>query len=215
MLIPHIQCLHFYSFSLNYTILSQLPKDICCILQLKIIFASILWQKSYTCQYLPLEPYLPCWKILVNTTGKYQGLNLPPNLGRKASYLTSSKVKERSYIEALLPWPQAHRPSDEVNWARTRLLHLQAGKVRDMQFGFVPGRDTTDAILIFRQLQEKYLATNKPLNIAFVDLEKAFDSVPRKVPRWALRSVGVEEWTIRPKKKYVCLLFDENFKQGR
>ena len=66
-----------------------------------------------------------------------------------------------------------------------------------MQFGFVPGRDTTDAILIFRQLQEKYLATNKPLNIAFVDLEKAFDSVPRKVPRWALRSVGVEEWAIR------------------
>ena len=32
---------------------------------------------------------------------------------------------------------------------------------------------------------------------AFVDLEKAFDRVPRKVLWWALRSVGVEEWSIR------------------
>ena len=32
-----------------------------------------------------------------------------------------------------------------------------------MQFGFVPGRGTTDAIFIIRQLQEKYIAANKPL----------------------------------------------------
>ena len=65
-----------------------------------------------------------------------------------------------------------------------------------MQFGFVPGRGTTDAIFIFRQLQ-KYFATNKPLHIAFVDLEKAFGRVPRKVLWWALRSVGVEERAVR------------------
>ena len=66
-----------------------------------------------------------------------------------------------------------------------------------MQFGFVPGRGTTDAIFIFCQLQEKYFAANKPLYIAFVNLEKAFGRVPRKVLWWALRSVGVEEWAIR------------------
>ena len=33
--------------------------------------------------------------------------------------------------------------------------------IDDMQFGFVPGKGTTDAIFIFRQLQEKYFATNK------------------------------------------------------
>ena len=32
-----------------------------------------------------------------------------------------------------------------------------------------------------RQLQEKHLAKNKKLYFAFVDLEKAFDHVPRKV----------------------------------
>ena len=38
-----------------------------------------------------------------------------------------------------------------------------------MQFGFVPGRGTTDAIFIIRQLQEKYIAANKSLYFAFVD----------------------------------------------
>ena len=46
------------------------------------------------------------------------------------------------------------------------------------QFGFVPGRGTTDAIFVVRQLQEKYLAASKRLYMAFVDLEKAFDECP-------------------------------------
>ena len=51
----------------------------------------------------------------------------------------------------------------------------------DSQFGFVPGRGTTDAIFVVRQLQEKHLAANKRLYMTFVDLEKAFDCVPRNV----------------------------------
>ena len=31
----------------------------------------------------------------------------------------------------------------------------------------------------------------------FVDLEKAFDRVPRDVARWALRQLGVEEWLVQ------------------
>ena len=62
-----------------------------------------------------------------------------------------------------------------------------------MQFGFVPGRGTTDTIFIIRQLQEKYIAANKPLYFTFVDLVKAFNRVPRKILWWALRSSGVEE----------------------
>ena len=33
--------------------------------------------------------------------------------------------------------------------------------VDEMQFGFVPGRGITDAILVVRQLQQKYIAANK------------------------------------------------------
>ena len=34
-------------------------------------------------------------------------------------------------------------------------------------------------------------------DFAFVDLEKAFDMVPREVVRWALRKLGVEEWLVK------------------
>ena len=76
-------------------------------------------------------------------------------------------------------------------------LIRQLVSIDDSQFGFVPGRDTTDAIFVVRQLQEKYLAANKRLSLASVDLEKAFDRVPRKVIWWALRKLGVEEWIVR------------------
>ena len=40
-------------------------------------------------------------------------------------------------------------------------LMRQVVSIHDSQFGFVSGRDTTDAILVIRQLQEKNLAANK------------------------------------------------------
>ena len=48
-----------------------------------------------------------------------------------------------------------------------------------------------------KKKSENYLAANKRLYMAFVDLEKAFDRVPRKVIWWALRKLGVEEWIVR------------------
>ena len=53
--------------------------------------------------------------------------------------------------------------------------------IDNMQFGFMPGKGTTDAIFIMRQVQEKHQAKKKKLYYAFVDLEKAFDRVPREV----------------------------------
>ena len=76
-------------------------------------------------------------------------------------------------------------------------LIRQLVSIDDSQFGFVPGRGTTDAIFVVRQLQEKNLAANKRLYMAFVDPEKAFDRVSRKVIWWALRKLGVEEWILR------------------
>ena len=76
-------------------------------------------------------------------------------------------------------------------------LIRQMVSIDDSQFGFVQGRGATDAIFVVRQLQEKYLAANKRLYMAFVDLEKVFDRVPWKVIWWALRKLSVEEWIVR------------------
>jgi len=55
--------------------------------------------------------------------------------------------------------------------------------IDDMQFGFVKGKGTTNAIFILRQMQEKFRAKGNKLYFGFVDLEKAFDRVLREVIR--------------------------------
>ena len=44
-----------------------------------------------------------------------------------------------------------------------------------MQFGFMPGYETLNAIFILTQLQEQYLAKKKNLYFPFVDLGKTSD----------------------------------------
>ena len=61
----------------------------------------------------------------------------------------------------------------------------------------MPGRGTTDAIFIMRQLLEKYEMAGRDLYMVFVDLEKAFNRVPREVIWWSLRRKGVLEREIK------------------
>ena len=50
-----------------------------------------------------------------------------------------------------------------------------------MQFGFMKGKGTTDAIFTVRQMQKNFRVEGKKLYFGFVDLEKAFDRVLREV----------------------------------
>ena len=65
-----------------------------------------------------------------------------------------------------------------------------------MQFGFMKGKGTTDAIFMTRQMQENFRVKGKKLYFGFVDFEKAFDRVPREVISWAMRKLGAEEWLV-------------------
>ena len=65
-----------------------------------------------------------------------------------------------------------------------------------MQFGFMPGRGTTDVIFIVRKLQQKILDKNKNLHFAFIDLENAFIKVPPKVLWWAMHVACVPGWIV-------------------
>ena len=48
------------------------------------------------------------------------------------------------------------------------------------QQGFRSGRSCTDAVFVLRQITEKSIEYNKPANICFIDLVKAFDQVQLK-----------------------------------
>ena len=50
-----------------------------------------------------------------------------------------------------------------------------------------------DTVFIFRRLQVEYHKSC----MCFVDLENAFDSVPRKVFEWAMRKKGISEVLVR------------------
>ena len=65
--------------------------------------------------------------------------------------------------------------------------------IDDTQFGYMKGKETTDAIFIVRRMQEKLKAKGKKIYFGLVDLEKAFDRVPREMIRWAMCKLGVEE----------------------
>ena len=70
-------------------------------------------------------------------------------------------------------------------------------EIDSVQFGFMPGQGTTDAIFISytTREKEKHLGKHKPY-FAFVNLEKVFGCVPMKVLWWPMSRAGVEEWVI-------------------
>ena len=67
----------------------------------------------------------------------------------------------------------------------------QEMKIRENQFGFMPGRSTIEAIHVLRRLIEKYKEWKKDLHMVFIDLEKAYDSIPRRIIWDSLKARGI------------------------
>ena len=67
----------------------------------------------------------------------------------------------------------------------------------EQEFGFMPGRSTTDAIFRLRMLLEKLTECQKAVHCAFIGLEKAYDRILREELWECLRLAETSECYIR------------------
>ena len=65
----------------------------------------------------------------------------------------------------------------------------------------MPGRSTMEAIYLLTKLKKRYRDKKKDLRMVFIDLEKAYDKVPRDLTWWALEKKGVS-------KRYIEMIQD-------
>ena len=73
-------------------------------------------------------------------------------------------------------------------------------EISEQQYGFMPGKGTTDGMFALRILMEKYRKDQRELHCVFVDQEKAYDRVPKEELWYCMRK--------SEKEKYVRLVQD-------
>ena len=74
-------------------------------------------------------------------------------------------------------------------------------EISKQQYGFMPGKGTTDAMFALRMFMEKYREGQRELHCVFVDLEKAYDRVSLEELWYCMRKSRIV-------KKYVRIVQD-------
>ena len=81
-----------------------------------------------------------------------------------------------------------------------RILKRVEHEFGEEQQGFKKGRGTTNGIFALRQLADKRLEIQGRMAVGFVNLEKAYDTVPREMVTATMRWMEVPEAEARMKQ---------------
>ena len=84
-------------------------------------------------------------------------------IGETTSFLVYLKDEEKFQIETTIRGVKLADHVLKINERVVKNIILETVNIDEMLFGFCPGRGTTDAIFIPRQLQDKYFAKHRKL----------------------------------------------------
>uniref|UniRef100_A0A671UNG7 Reverse transcriptase domain-containing protein n=2 Tax=Sparus aurata TaxID=8175 RepID=A0A671UNG7_SPAAU len=85
-----------------------------------------------------------------------------------------------------------------------RIRPIVEPRIQEEQCGFRPGRGTLDQLYTLRRVLEGSWEFAQPVHMCFVDLEKAFDRVPRGILWGVLREYGVGGPLLRAVRSLYC-----------
>uniref|UniRef100_A0A671UP04 Reverse transcriptase domain-containing protein n=1 Tax=Sparus aurata TaxID=8175 RepID=A0A671UP04_SPAAU len=85
-----------------------------------------------------------------------------------------------------------------------RIRPIVKPRIQEEQCGFRPGRGTLDQLYTLRRVLEGSWEFAQPVHMCFVDLEKAFDRVPRGILWGVLREYGVRGPLLRAVRSLYC-----------
>ena len=88
-----------------------------------------------------------------------------------------------------------HRSSHEAAEMGAKFLHMHDGE-HQWDVGWALCLVEVPLLPAALSAGCKYIAGNKPPYSAYVDFEKAFNCVSKKVLWWALKGLGVDEWAV-------------------
>ena len=76
---------------------------------------------------------------------------------------------------------ECDHPNTTKIWERSIETRLRNGvEINKQQYGFMPGKETTNAMFALRMLMEKDRKGQRELHCVFVDIEKAYDRFQEK-----------------------------------